>query len=77
MGVEEKLKRAAFFENGIGTNRNLLTASITPELWLHLLLFNGSRKLQEAEVLIAKRKPKGLQAIGQTKKHFLINISPH
>lgn len=77
MGVEEKLKWAAFFESGIGTNRNLLTASITPELWLHLLLFNGSHKLQETEILIVKRKPQGLQAIGQTKVRFLMNISPH
>lgn len=36
-------------ESGIGTNRNLLTASITPELRLHLLPFNGSCKIQETK----------------------------
>lgn len=49
MRVEENLNRAAFLESGIGTNRNLLTASITPELWLHLLPLNGSCKIRETK----------------------------
>lgn len=62
MRVEENLNRAAFLESGIGTNRNLLTASITPELWLHLLPFNGSCKIQET-----KRNHKVFQLLAKIK----------
>lgn len=69
-GVEENLKWAAFLERGIGTNRNLLTASITPELWLHLLPSNGSCKLQETEILIAKRNHKVFKLLAKKKRAF-------